>query len=336
MKLLTVAVPCYNSQDYMEKCLTSLLAGGERVEVLIVDDGSTDKTAEIADAWEARYPLVFKAIHQENGGHGEGINQGIRHATGLYFKIVDSDDWLSEDLPRFLDCLEACEKQGGADLVVTNYIYDHMDPKQDRVINFSNALPEGRIFGWEETRPFRTDQVMMIHTCTFRTAHLRARGLEMPKHLFYEDNLFVYGNLPGADRMYYFNSDLYHYFIGREGQSVQKEQVTKRYQHQVKASELLFTSCHLDEIKSKRQQRYMKHEAFIIFGIAILVARLNETDQAERDLDEMWANCRAYDAGWADYFRKKTLLRFLCIKGKFGVGLVKFIYNLSHRIVRFN
>ena len=70
MKLLTVAIPCYNSQDYMEKCIDSLLIGGEDVEIIIVDDGSKDMTPEIADSYAKKHPEIVRAIHQENGGHG--------------------------------------------------------------------------------------------------------------------------------------------------------------------------------------------------------------------------------------------------------------------------
>ena len=97
MKLLSIAIPCYNSQDYMESCIESLLVGGEEVEILIVDDGSSDRTAEIADDYARKYPTIVKAIHQENGGHGEAVNAGIRNATGLYFKVVDSDDWVNKE-----------------------------------------------------------------------------------------------------------------------------------------------------------------------------------------------------------------------------------------------
>ena len=310
MKLLTVVVPCYNSQDYMGKCIDSLLAGGERVEIIVIDDGSKDNTAAIADDYAARYPTMVKAVHQPNGGHGEGINQGLRHATGKYFKTVDSDDWLSEDFPRFLDLLEDCDRKGGVDLFVTNYHYDHADGKGDRSINFSNALPEGRIFLWHETRPFFVDQILMIHSCTFRTEMLRQNGLEMPKHTFYEDNYMVYGNLKGVTRMYYMNADLYRYFIGREGQSVQEDVMKRRYTHQ--------------------------HELFIMFGISILYARLNRTQEADANLEAMWDRCRAFDAKWTDYFRYRTLLRFVCVPGKGGSAFVEFIYRFAHLVVRFN
>lgn len=97
MKLLSIAVPCYNSQDYMRNCVDSLLKGGELVEILIVNDGSKDDTAKIADEYAEKYPTIVRAIHQENGGHGEAVNTGIRNATGFYFKVVDSDDWVNEE-----------------------------------------------------------------------------------------------------------------------------------------------------------------------------------------------------------------------------------------------
>ena len=102
MKLLTVTVPCYNSQDYMENCINSLLPGGDKVEIIIIDDGSKDATGAIADRYAEQYPNIVRVIHQENGGHGEGINQGLKHATGKYFKVVDSDDTMSADFPAFL------------------------------------------------------------------------------------------------------------------------------------------------------------------------------------------------------------------------------------------
>ena len=96
-KILTITIPCYNSQDYMKKCVDHALLGGELVEILIVDDGSTDDTAKIADAYAEKYPTIVKAIHKENGGHGDAVNTGIAHATGVYFKVVDSDDWLDKE-----------------------------------------------------------------------------------------------------------------------------------------------------------------------------------------------------------------------------------------------
>ena len=336
MKLLTVTIPCFNSEAYMAKCIESILPGGERVEIIIIDDGSKDRTGVIADTYAEKYPSIIRVVHQKNGGHGEGINQGLRHATGKYFNTVDSDDTLSDDFVRFLDELETCDRQGGVDLVVTNYHYVHADGKGDRSIVFSNVFPEGRPFTWDETGRFRPDQILMLHTCTFRTELLRQTGLQMPTHTFYEDNYMVYGNLRHVETMFYMNCDLYLYSIGRDGQSVQEDVMKKRYAHQIKATELCFSAFHLDEITQPRKRAYLRHEMLIMFGIAILFTRLNGTEQADRDIERMWETCHAFDSRWADYFRYRTALRLVCIPNRRGRLAVSLMYHLAHRIVRFN
>ena len=100
MKLLSIAIPCYNSEAYMENCIKSLLPGGDEVEILVIDDGSKDRTAEIADEYQEKYPGIVRAIHQPNLGHGGAVNTGIHHAQGLYFQVVDSDDWVHEETVR--------------------------------------------------------------------------------------------------------------------------------------------------------------------------------------------------------------------------------------------
>ena len=141
MKLLSIAVPCYNSAAYMSKCIESLLAGGDEVEILIVDDGSTkDDTARIADEYEKNYPGICRAIHQENGGHGEAVNTGLRNATGVYFKVVDSDDYVDADAYRaILDTLRRYVYGSQTlDMLISNFVYDKQGgPQKD------HELPDG-------------------------------------------------------------------------------------------------------------------------------------------------------------------------------------------------
>ena len=112
MKLLSIAIPCYNSQDYMRHAIETLLAGGEDVEILVVNDGSKDKTADIAAEYQQKYPTIVRAINKENGGHGDAVMTGLKNATGLYFKVVDSDDWVDEEcLKRVLAQLRAFTEQ---------------------------------------------------------------------------------------------------------------------------------------------------------------------------------------------------------------------------------
>lgn len=336
MKLLTVTVPCYNSQDYMETCIESLLPGGERVEIIVIDDGSKDNTGAIADRYAKKYPGIVRVIHQENGGHGEGINQGLKHATGKYFKVVDSDDTLSKDFLPFLDKLQELDDQGGVDLLVSNYYYVHSDGMGDRAINYSSVLPENRVFAWKDTKPFLLTQLLTIHSCTFRTELMRRWGCELPKHVFYEDNLMVYLTLPHVQTMYYINADLYRYWIGRPDQSVQKDIMSRRYHHQILVTELCFTACHLDDIRDKALKRYLHHELFIMFGISVLFTRLNRTQETDAALEAMWERCAAFDEKWARHFKNRTLLWFVTRPGRRGQDFANLIYYTANKIVRFN
>ena len=336
MKLLTITVPCYNSQDYMAACLDSLVVGGDRVEVIVVNDGSKDNTGTIADAYAAKYPNIIRVIHQENGGHGEGINQGLLQATGKYFKVVDSDDKLSEDFPAFLDVLEECEAQGGVDLLLTNYYYTHEDGKGDRSICYCNALPKDRIITWADTRRFRIHQLVTLHSATFRTELMRDGWTPLPKHVSYEDNYMICQCLHKTRRLCYMNSDLYRYTIGREGQSVQHDVGIRKYRHHLLAAKDCFTSFHLDEVKEPKLKRYLKHEVFMLFGIACCFTRLNKTDEADADLNAMWAECQAFDKKWADHFRYRTGLGLVSAKGKVSRNFTAFIYRLANKVVRFN
>ena len=144
MKYITFAVPCYNSESYMDRCVETLLTGGNRVEIVLVDDGSSDRTAEIADRYHEKYPDIIKVVHQPNSGHGEGVNQGLRNATGKYFKVVDSDDWLdTEALPKVMDVLRShAEGEGRIDLLMANYVYEHVADNTRNVVDYTGILPE--------------------------------------------------------------------------------------------------------------------------------------------------------------------------------------------------
>ena len=137
-KLITFAVPCYNSAAYMEHCVDTLLQGGDDIEIILVDDGSTkDDTPAICDRYAEQYPDIVRAIHQENGGHGEGVNQGIRNARGIYYKVVDSDDWVDVDaLHQVLDKLRQFTRDGKPiDLMIANYVYEHVEDNTQRAVN---------------------------------------------------------------------------------------------------------------------------------------------------------------------------------------------------------
>ena len=164
-KLITFAVPCYNSAAYMRHCIETLLSAGEQAEIILVDDGSVkDETPAICDEYAAKYPTIVKAIHQENGGHGEGVNQGIRNATGVYFKVVDSDDWLDTDaLQQVLAELRAhLNDEQPLDLMMANYVYEHVADNTRNIVDYKGILPEGRVFTWQEIGKFPPNKNIMM------------------------------------------------------------------------------------------------------------------------------------------------------------------------------
>jgi glycosyltransferase involved in cell wall biosynthesis len=335
-KLLSITVPCYNSQDYMENCINSLVSERDRIEIIIINDGSSDRTGEIADMYAEKYPDCVRVVHQENGGHGEGINQGVKHATGTYFKVVDSDDTLSSDFSAFLDALEECEKAGGIDLAVTNYYYVHTDGVGDRSIDYSTTLPTNKIFTWDQTKAFKLHQMLTIHSCTFRTELMKSWHEPLPRKVFYEDNLMVCKTVSKVKKMYYFPADLYRYGIGRPDRSVQESTMMKRYTHQLLVTKKCFESFHFDDVNEPMLKKYLKHEMFIMFGIAIMFTRLNNTKETDADLEAMWSECIKHDKKWGKHFRYFTPLSIICIRGKSGRFLSKFFYRIANKIVRFN
>ena len=178
MKILSFAVPCYNSEAYMRKCIDSLLPGGEDVEIIIVDDGSSDGTAAIADEYEAKYPGICRAIHQENAGHGGAVNTGIKNATGIYLKVVDSDDWVNEyAYGEILDTLSTFYKQGTVlDMLLSNYVYEKQGAKKKTVIHYRHAIPKDKIFCWDDVGRFPVSQYILMHSVIYRTALLPVRA----------------------------------------------------------------------------------------------------------------------------------------------------------------
>ena len=125
MKYISFAIPSYNSQEYMSHAIESILVGGEDVEIIIVNDGSSDDTSKIAPEYEEKYPTIIKAVDKENGGHGDAVNSGLTHATGKYFKVVDSDDWVdAEALRKILEFLKKLESEDEeVDMLISNYVY---------------------------------------------------------------------------------------------------------------------------------------------------------------------------------------------------------------------
>ena len=336
MKIISFAVPCYNSQEYMAHAIESLLPGGDEVEILIVDDGSADGTAAIADDFERRYPGIVRAIHQEIAGHGGAVMTGLRSATGLYFKVVDSDDWVdSAAYPRVLETLRGYTEDP-LDMLVSNYIYDKAGVRHKHVVHYRNALPQNRIFGWESTRRFRIGQYMLMHSVIYRTQLLRDCGLELPLHTFYVDELYVYVPLKQVERMAYLDADFYHYYIGREDQSVQEQVMIRRIDQALLVNRLLVSSVDPWSLPDVHKRRYMVNFLEIVTAVSSVLLIRSGTEENLQKKKDLWAYIERTNPKLYQVLRRRLFGRILALPGKPGRAVVSFCYTVARRIFGFN
>lgn len=335
MKSLSIAIPCYNSADYVHHCVDTLLSCAEDVEIIIVDDGSTDATPQIADKYANDFPQAVKVVHQPNGGHGEAINSGLKVATGKYFKVVDSDDWVDEGALAEL-VQEIKNQTSEVDMFVTNYVYTHADGTPNNVIDYRKEFKNGKACVWNDTRKFRLSRYISLHSVTFKTELLRSCGVVCPKHTFYEDNYFVYIPLKHVESFRYLDVDLYRYFIGREGQSVQGDIFARRYAQQLFVSELIYCKFNLsDEIKlNKKRGKCLYHNCRMLMSIATAAARLNGSEEAEKDIREMWDRCVAHDKRIGKKLKYRTPIALQLLHGKGGRNIANFLYGVTRKIVK--
>lgn len=338
MKLLSVAVPCYNSEDYMEHCIRTLLEGGADVEILIIDDGSTDATGEIADKYAAEYPELVRVIHQKNGGHGEAVNTGIAHAKGVYFKVVDSDDWVdSLSYRKILDTLKRLWEDGLAvDMFVSNFVYEKEGAKHKQAMRYQNVLPENRIFTWEETGRFKIGQYLLMHSLIYRTEILRYSGFRLPAHTFYVDNLFASVPMKYVKKMYYLNVDFYCYYIGRKGQSVNEDVMISRIDQQLKVNCLMLNQLQLEQIEEKKLKEYLFHYLEIVTVISsVMLLRSGTSDNLQKK-EKLWRYIEKEDRCIYRKLRWGLFGVFLNLHGILGRNIPVVIYQIARRIIGFN
>jgi glycosyltransferase involved in cell wall biosynthesis len=338
MKILTVVIPCYNSAAYMAKAIESAMVGNEEVEILIVNDGSRDNTSIIADEYERKYPNIIRAIHKENGGHGDAVSTGLKHATGLYFKVLDSDDWFDRDsLEKVLHILkDMVGKSISLDMLIANYVYENVSINKSRSINYKSAMPENRIFTWNEMGYLKNSQNILMHSVIYRTEVLRNCKLELPKHTFYVDNIFVFKPLPYVNTMYYINVDLYRYFIGREDQSVNEKIMIERIDQQIKVTKIMIDSYNPGSIKCKKLRKYMVKYLVMMMTVSSVLLIKENTEESLNKKEELWCYLNSKNNDLYEEINKSFLGLVMQIKGILGRKIILFGYAVSRKVFGFN
>lgn len=337
MKILTVAIPCYNSAEYMEHAIETLLTGGEELEILIINDGSVDDTKEIADKYAYKYPNIVKAIHQENGGHGEAVNTGLRNAQGVFFKVVDSDDWVEEEaLLKILDVLRSMvHSNTRLDMLISNYVYEKVSEGKQKVIGYKSCLPEDKLFTWNDVGRFKESQNILMHSVIYRTKMLKNSGIELPKHTFYVDNIFVYQPLPYVKQMYYLNVDFYRYFIGRDDQSVNETVMIGRIDQQIHVNKIMIDAHDITKIGPKRLRQYMVKYLTMIMTVSTALLIKEGSPESMEKKRELWEYLKKNP----DFYKAvnhSVLGRAMQMDTKLGRKIILDGYKMSRKIFGFS
>lgn len=336
MKILSIIVPCYNSAEYMERCINSLLLGGELVEIILVNDGSRDNTPQIADHYLENFPSQVKVVHQKNGGHGQAINSGLQIATGKFTKIVDSDDWVDVQAYReILNFLETKADDLEIDMLISNYVYEKQGQKNKKVMNYRRFLPTDKAFTWQDVK-FPFGKYLLMHSVIYRLEVLKESHIQLPQHSFYVDNLYIFEPLPIVENMYYLDVDFYRYFIGREDQSVNEKVMISRIDQQIAINKTMIAYYSDTQGTEDNVLTYMRRYLEIITAVSsILLIKEGSSESLEKK-KELWQFIRSQDTHLYYRLRLGLLGIGLHLPGKVGRKTTVGVYHMAQRIYGFN
>ena len=339
MKLISFAVPCYNSAEYMDKCINSLLKAGEDAEIIIVNDGSTkDNTQEIAEKYAKDYPTIVKAVNKENGGHGDAVTVGLRNSTGKYFKVVDSDDWVDEDaLNKVMDFLRSLDEDNSPDVLIVNYVIERVFENKQKRVNYKKEFPVNRMFSFEESKKFTPGKYITMHALIHKRQILEDMNFEMPKHTFYVDNILICKPMFNVKTFYYLDVDFYRYFIGRADQSVNEKVLMSRIDQHIRMTKILLYDCDYSAIKETRPRLYdylINHVCSLMVVNSIYLIKI-DTPESMQTKKEIWEELKEKDPETYKQFKSK-FISITSSNNKFVCDMCKVIYVFVKKILKFN
>lgn len=318
MKVLTFVIPAYNSEQFLDKCIPSMLVPEilEQLEIIVVNDGSTDGTAAAAEKYCSQYPEVVQLISQENKGHGGALNTGCAAAQGKYLKVIDADDWVeTQNLPAFVELLELCE----SDVVLTHH--HTIDISTGEIKNWRSYPKEfGRGYTFEEImadwRSF--DRSLTFHGITYRTAFYHEFGHQLLEHVFYEDHEYATYPCCYAQSITPFDLFLYEYRIGDVNQSVSNHNQLKRLGHTEAVLQRMAEEYQTIPESANRQYAAMKIQGLLLSYLttALLVS---PDKRAGRQLAREQMKKRQIDAALACSLAKRKYQVF-CLLNRLHIS----------------
>ena len=309
-KIITISIAAYNMEKYLRETLDSFLIGEEmcKFEILIIDDGSTDATAMIAQEYEKRYPQCFRIISKENGGWGSTVNCSIENATGKYFKILDGDDYFDlKNLKEYLKFLE----QANEDMVITPYkTFDDITGKAIHVYDYDKML---QMDSKTLTMPHILDECRDIemHACTVKTDILKFNNIKLLEHCFYTDNEFLIKAYSHCNTVTYFPKCIYCYRVGRSGQSISPEGKRKHYKEHERVLSSMIQYVHNLPIHKEMNELLNIRITGLALAQYYTFFYLESTKQKKKELRrfDSWLKVASPDIYYAINTRSITFLR---------------------------
>lgn len=295
-KTLSLIIPTYNMEKYLGRCLDSLLSGTslEKLEVLVINDGSKDASLDIARGYEKKYPGTIRVIDKPNGNYGSCINRGLKEATGKYIKILDADDWFDTSaLDEFLLTLGNLD----VDLVVSDYMYVSADGSERRR---SYKLTPGTVLPLSACSDVATVGMFEMHAIAYRRENLVKMGYVQSEGISYTDLEWATIPMATVGTLYYYNKPVYYYFIGRDGNTMSML-YTPRWLSQAlivrKAIVDAFVSADLhDDVKRQYMFDIVLRRLYDMYAAALVKGGLDGEEMRAFDDMLMRADRRLYDA----------------------------------------
>lgn len=282
-KILTIIIPTYNAEKFLDKCLKSFIIEEkeqlEKLQVIVVNDGSPDRSIDIANQYVEKYPDIFEVLNKENGGHGSAINEGVKYAKGKYFKIIDADDWVqTKELQKFIEKLEMIE----ADAVISDYkTYDIMTNKEVYHRAYPNKASARCTLNEIRDEWVATNDGMTFHGITYHTEFYRQQNYLLEEHIFYEDQEYATVPMSFAKSVEFTGICLYVYRVGDVNQSVAGQNQVKRLSHLDRVIDKILVA---EKIPEEGKRYWGKKTSMVITSYYQIALLKNKNKKQGREL----------------------------------------------------
>lgn len=339
-KLLSIVVASYNVEKYLPKAIdyySRLLSNNDiynKLEILIINDGSIDKTQEIATEFENQFPKTVRVINKENGGHGSCINTGIKEAIGKYFFLVDADDWVNID--GLKDLIHLLENNDN-DIICTKKREVNMMTYNSLLIPLPKHIQTNKTFNLQELQFNKLIAAYLsLHTCFFKTSILKNSHISVLEHCFYVDYEFISKACAYCSSIIFYDLEVYQYLIGNPNQSVNSKKLAERYLQQERVIKSIISFY--NELSDKQLSYLIEYKisALIKYYFKILLLFFEDkkigkklasdyAKQLKKNYYNLWKSTR-------NRYYLLSLFHILNLNGNFIYNIKKRIPNLYNKV----